>query len=187
MSNNIMTANVLMKDVLKPSGWECPEALLDKTFAQAVSGSSSDVEDNKEVTLTANGETEITPTSGKTSMKKVTATVAVPIEDNKAGTIDVSAYTEPVEITPTSGKAGMAKCTVTLTNIPVPIAKLSAWKNDTVTVFTITAQPTTSDKALVGSATSITQSAITAVADEYASITVGGVTYTRDSTSDITL
>lgn len=146
MSNNIMTANILMKDVLKPSGWECPEALLNKTFAQAVSGSSSDVEDNKTATITANGTVEITPTSGKTSMKKVTATVAVP------------------------------------TN-----TKLYAWNNDTVTVFTTTAQPTTSSKALVGSATGITQEAITAVADEYASITVDAVVYTRKSESDITL
>lgn len=186
MSNNIMTANILMKDVLKPSGWECPEALLDKTFAECVSGDGK-VEDNKAVTLTANGETEITPSSGKTSMKKVTATVAVPIEENKAGSIDVSAYTEPVEITPTSGKAGMAKCTVTLTNIPVPITKLCAWVNDTVTVFTTTAQPTTSTKALVGSATGISQSAISAVAEEYASITVSDTVYTRTAGSDITL
>ena len=146
MSNNIMTANILMKDVLKPSGWECPEALLDKTFAQAVSGSSSDVEDNKTATITANGTVEITPTSGKTSMKKVTATVAVPT-----------------------------------------VTKLYAWNNDTVTVFTTTAQPTTSSKALVGSATGIAQEAITAVADEYASITVDAVVYTRKSESDITL
>lgn len=146
MSNNIMTANILMKDVLKPSGWECPEALLNKTFAQAVSGSSSDVEDNKTATITANGTVEITPTSGKTSMKKVTATVAVPT-----------------------------------------VTKLYAWNNDTVTVFTTTAQPTTSSKALVGSATGITQEAITAVADEYASITVDAVVYTRKSESDITL
>ena len=146
MSNNIMTANILMKDVLKPSGWECPEALLDKTFAQAVSGSSSDVEDNKTATITANGTVEITPTSGKTSMKKVTATVAVPT-----------------------------------------VTKLLSWNNDTVTVFTTTAQPTTSTKALVGSATGIAQEAITAVADEYASITVDAVVYTRKSESDITL
>ena len=146
MSNNIMTANILMKDVLKPSGWECPEALLDKTFAQAVSGSSSDVEDNKTATITANGTVEITPTSGKTSMKKVTATVAVPT-----------------------------------------VTKLYAWVNDTVTIFTTTAQPTTSDKALVGSATGIAQSAISAVADEYASITVSDTVYTRTAGSDITL
>lgn len=146
MSNNIMTANILMKDVLKPSGWECPVALLDKTFAQAVSGSSSDVEDNKTATITANGTVEITPTSGKTSMKKVTATVAVPT-----------------------------------------VTKLYAWVNDTVTVFTTTAQPTTSSKALVGSATGIAQSAISAVAEEYASITVGATVYTRTAGSDITL
>ena len=146
MSNNIMTANILMKDVLKPSGWECPESLLNKTFAQAVSGSSSDVEDNKTATITANGTVEITPTSGKTSMKKVTATVAVPT-----------------------------------------VTKLYAWNNATVTVFTTTAQPTTSTKALVGSATGIAQEAITAVADEYASITVDAVVYTRKSESDITL
>ena len=145
MSNNIMTANILMRDVLKPSGWECPEDLLGKTFAECI-GASGDVEDNKTATITANGTVEITPTSGKTSMKKVTATVAVPT-----------------------------------------ITKLSAWNNDTVTVFTTTAQPTTSSKALVGSATGISQEAITAVADEYASITVGGIVYTRASASDITL
>ena len=145
MSNNIMTANILMKDVLKPSGWECPTALLNKTFAQAVSG-GDDVEDNKTATITANGTVEITPTSGKTSMKKVTATVAVPT-----------------------------------------VTKLCAWVNDTVTIFTTTAQPTTSDKALVGSATGIAQSAISAVADEYASITVSDTVYTRTAGSDITL
>ena len=145
MSNNIMTANVLMKDVLKPSGWECPNALLTKTFAECVSGDDK-VEDNKTASITANGTVEITPSSGKTSMKKVTATVAVPTND-----------------------------------------KLYAWVNDTVTVFTTTAQPTTSSKALVGSATGIAQSAISAVADEYASITVSDVVYTRTAGSDITL
>lgn len=40
---------------------------------------ASDVslEDNKEVTITENGEVEITPSSGKDGMKKVTATVNV--------------------------------------------------------------------------------------------------------------
>jgi hypothetical protein len=40
------------------------------------------------------------------------------LENNKAATIDVSTYTEPVEITPTTGKDGMKKATVTLSNIP---------------------------------------------------------------------
>ena len=40
------------------------------------------------------------------------------IEDNKAVTVDVSTYTEPIVITPTAGKDGMAKITLTLSNIP---------------------------------------------------------------------
>lgn len=79
------------------------------------------LETNKEVSITENGEVEITPTSGKDAMEKVTANVAVPVpvlEDNKAASIDVSQYTEPVEITPTQGKDGMKKNTITLTNIP---------------------------------------------------------------------
>lgn len=41
------------------------------------------------------------------------------VENNKAATINVSTYTQPVEITPTSGKTSMKKATVTLSNIPV--------------------------------------------------------------------
>lgn len=40
------------------------------------------------------------------------------LEDNKAATIDVSTYTEPVEVTPSEGKDGMKKATITLSNIP---------------------------------------------------------------------
>lgn len=87
------------------------------------SKASGDVvlEDNKEVSITSNGTTEITPTSGKDAMKKVTATVAVPVptlETNKTATINVSTYTAAVEITPTEGKDAMEKATITLSNIP---------------------------------------------------------------------
>lgn len=40
------------------------------------------------------------------------------LDNNKAATINVSTYTEPVEITPTAGKDGMKKATITLSNIP---------------------------------------------------------------------
>lgn len=40
------------------------------------------------------------------------------LENNKAATINVSTYRDPVEITPTQGKDGMKKATVTLSNIP---------------------------------------------------------------------
>jgi hypothetical protein len=48
------------------------------------SGSSVDLEDNHEVTITENGTVEITPTQGKDGMKKVTATVNVPSSGGSA-------------------------------------------------------------------------------------------------------
>lgn len=59
------------------------------------------------------------------------------LENNKAATIDVSTYTEPVEVTPTSGKTGMKKVTVTLDNIPSG-ADLEANKAATIDVSTYT-------------------------------------------------
>lgn len=56
------------------------------------------------------------------------------LENNKAATINVSAYTEPVEIEPTEGKDGMKKATVTLSNIPA----IEATKDVTVDVSTYT-------------------------------------------------
>lgn len=81
-----MSANIPetmpIKDLLKSTGYTCPDALADKTFDEAASGGD------------------------------------VKVESNKAATIDVSQYTEPVAITPTSGKDAMAKATITLSNIP---------------------------------------------------------------------
>lgn len=106
------------------------------------------------------------------------------IEKNKAVTIDASAYTEPVAVTPTSPNDAMKKVTVTLSNIKV---KLFAWKNDTAVIYTKTATPTTSDKALVGASTGLSESAISAVGDESASITVSATEYARYDTGDIAI
>lgn len=106
------------------------------------------------------------------------------IEKNKAVTIDASAYTEPVAVTPTSPNDAMEKVTVTLSNIKV---KLFAWKNDTAVIYTKTATPTTSDKALVGASTGLSESAIAAVGEEFASITVSATEYERYSAGDITI
>lgn len=57
------------------------------------------------------------------------------LDNNKAATIDVSTYTEPVVITPTSGKDGMKKATVTLSNIPSGGGTLYCWASDTGTAF----------------------------------------------------
>lgn len=58
------------------------------------------------------------------------------LENNKAETINVSTYTEPVEVTPTSGKDGMKKATITLSNIPAGGNSIAyAWVNNTDTVY----------------------------------------------------
>lgn len=108
---------MLLSDLLKATGYDCPVSMQGKTFAQSTSGGS---EVPTLVDLTATENKVYTPDEGKAYGK---VTVNVPtgeadIEANKAATIDVSSYTEPVEITPTAGKDGMAKATVTLTNIP---------------------------------------------------------------------
>ena len=56
------------------------------------------------------------------------------LENNKAATIDVSAYTEPVEVSPSEGYDGMKKTTVTLSNIP----EIEANKAQTIDVSTYT-------------------------------------------------
>ena len=96
--------------------------------------------------------------------------------------VELSA-TENKVYTPDTGKA-YKKVTV---NVPTPTAKLSAWKNDTAIVYTKTAEPTTSDKALVPATTGLSEAVIAAVADAFASITIGETTYTRYSDGDVTV
>ena len=93
---------------------------------------------SKNVTVTENGETTVEADEGKT-MNKVFITTEVPvptIQENKAATIDVSNYTEPVEILPDEDT--MAKATVTLENIPVipetQVKEINITENGTTTV-----------------------------------------------------
>ena len=70
----------------------------------------------------------------KVAIKAGEIPIGADLENNKAETINVSTYTEPVEIEPTEGKAGMKKATVTLSNIPA----IEATKEVTVDVSTYT-------------------------------------------------
>jgi hypothetical protein len=79
----------------------------------------ADIQENVFATFTENGTYEVEPWPNKDALEKATVTVAIPLEANKATTIDVSTYTDPVEVLPSSGKTAMNKNTVTLTNIPV--------------------------------------------------------------------
>lgn len=68
---------MLLSDLLKPTGYDCPDALIGKTMAEIVAG-VADLENNKAVTIDASTYTdpvEIIPTEGKDGMKKVTVTL----------------------------------------------------------------------------------------------------------------
>lgn len=70
--------SMLLSDLLKATGYDCPSELQGKTFEQATEGGAVLVlEDNKQVIITENGTTVITPSVGKDGMKEVTATVNV--------------------------------------------------------------------------------------------------------------
>lgn len=69
---------MLLSDLLKSTGYDCPKDLKDKTFKQATSGGEADLEANHEATIKADEYTqlvEITPAEGKDGMEKVTVTV----------------------------------------------------------------------------------------------------------------
>lgn len=70
---------MLLKDLLKATGYDCPDALKTKTFKEATAGDvPSDLEDNHAVSVNASTYTqpvEVTPASGKEGMKKCTITL----------------------------------------------------------------------------------------------------------------
>ena len=67
------------------------------------SGGDVSLEDNKTVTITTNGETVIEPTEGKDAMKKVTATIAVPVKEEQTKSVNITTNGETV-VEPDSGK-----------------------------------------------------------------------------------
>lgn len=69
----------LLSDLLKPTGYDCPERLQGKTFDESTTGEGNiSIEASKEVTIAENGTTVINPSEGKDAMEKVTVTVNVP-------------------------------------------------------------------------------------------------------------
>ena len=69
----------LLSDLLKPTGYDCPERLQGKTFDESTTGEGNiSIEANKEVTISENGTTIINPSEGKDAIEKVTVNVNVP-------------------------------------------------------------------------------------------------------------
>jgi len=65
------------------------------------------------------------------------------------------------------------------------VPTLFAWKNSTAIIYTKVATPTTSDKALIGASTGLSEGAITAVGTGASSITVSATEYDRYSDGDV--
>lgn len=172
---------MLLSDLLKPSGYDCPEELQGRTFAEATAG--GDVQTNKASTIDVSAYTEpivIKPDTDYESMKKNTVTLSnIPQVKTE---IELNA-TENRTYTPEAGKVYNS----VVVNVPAPIAKLYAWQNGTDIVYTKVAEPTTSDKALVPASTGLADAVIAEVAAEFASITISTDEYTRYDTGDITL
>ena len=69
---------MLLSDLLKATGYNCPATLQGKTFAQATAGAGIDIETNKTATINAGSYTqavEITPSDTYEAMEKVTVTL----------------------------------------------------------------------------------------------------------------
>ena len=78
--------NMLLSDLLKATGYDCPQRLQGKTFEQSTTGEGNiSIEANKEVTISENGTTVINPSEGKDAMEKVTVTVNVPESGGSGG------------------------------------------------------------------------------------------------------
>lgn len=71
--------NMLLSDLLKATGYDCPQRLQGKTFEESTTGEGNiSIEANKEVTISENGTVVVNPSESKDAMEKVTVTVNVP-------------------------------------------------------------------------------------------------------------
>lgn len=78
--------NMLLSDLLKATGYDCPQRLQGKTFEESTTGEGNiSIEANKEVTISENGTTVINPSESKDAMEKVTVTVNVPTSGGGSG------------------------------------------------------------------------------------------------------
>lgn len=87
---------MLLSDLLKATGYDCPSDLQGKTFNQATSGGEADLEENHASTVNASTYSqpiEITPADGKDGMEKVTLTLTNVVKGFSAfGTAEGAVY-----------------------------------------------------------------------------------------------
>lgn len=172
---------MLMSDLLKSTGYDCPEEIQGRTFAEATAG--GDVQTNKASTIDVSAYTEpvvIKPDTDYESMKKNTVTLSnIPVVKTEVAL----EATENKTYTPEEGKV-YSSVTV---NVPVGVAKLFAWKGSTVTIYTKTETPVEHDDCYYpGNSGAISKSFVGTVGEGY--ITIGAVEEhkTRYADGDIT-
>lgn len=136
---------MLLSDLLKSTGYDCPDNLQGKTFKQATAGAGID------------------------------------LEANKAVTVNVAEYTQPIEIVPSDTYEAMEKVTLTVTGA---VKGLVAFGSAEKAVY-LTALPSAEGavKAYVPSATGISK--VDATYAEATGVTISDVAYARYSAGDI--
>lgn len=174
---------MLLSDLLKATGYDCPEEAVGKTIAEILAGGDVKISTNTDAAINVSEYTEavvVEPAEGYDATKKVTVELTNIPQAKTEITLEA---TENKTYTPEEGKVYNS----VVVNVPAPTVKLYAWKNNTDIVYTKVAEPTTSDKALVPASTGLAEAVIAAVAAEFASITISTDEYTRYSDGDITV
>ena len=119
----------LLSDLLKPTGYDCPERLQGKTFDESTTGGGNiSIEANKEVTISENGTTVISPSEGKDLMKKVTVNVSIPtlsedlryFDGRNSGVMDAPKCFFVISKHQTTGKTSVMVLTPGATRFCVP-------------------------------------------------------------------
>ena len=162
-------ATMLLSDLLKATGYDCPEGLQGRTFEEATAG--GDVQTNKASTIDVSAYTEpivIEPDTDYESMKKTTVTLSN-IPEHK--TEEDLSVTENGEYTPDEGKT-FGKVTVA---VPQGAAGMYAWAAGTSYVYTKTAEPKVGDTAYIISSGKIdtTPATVSEVGGNFSYIKIG--------------
>lgn len=109
---------MLMSDLLKATGYDCPQELQGKTFANSTRGSDIDVESGREVRYTENGEYTVEPSEGFEAMDSVKVTVDTPVVNIETGkSVNITANGAQT-VNPSSGYAAMDSVEV---NVAIPL------------------------------------------------------------------
>ena len=169
---------MLLSDLLKATGYDCPEELQGLTFAEATVG-ESEVQ-TKSVTITTNTSTEVKPDKGKL-LSKVTVVTAVPVPTLETKTQSITANGE-MTLTPDEGKAYSS----VVLNVAVPATKLFAFGTAEGVVYTLSVPDadTASIDVYVPATTGLTKTT-GAYVKEANKVTVSATDYARYDTGDV--